>query len=98
MASHTVTDDLINSERAAAYFQRADRRVMIGFRATLEMLGLPVPDYANRRKPGRTPAKDVAAAFAADAAVHRDTTFTADGNRRLAPDGVLPPSRFAARG
>jgi hypothetical protein len=39
---------------------------MIGLRAALEMLRLPVPDYAQRRKPGPTPAKSVLAAFAAD--------------------------------
>lgn len=96
MATHTVRDDVIHSEHAAAYFQRADRRVTIGLRATLEMLGLPVPDYAIRRKPGRTPAKDVAASYAADAMVHRDDAFTTDGNRRLVQDGKLPPAHRKA--
>lgn len=66
MATFTVTDDILNSNEAEAYFTGADRRVMIGLRATLEILRLPVPEYAKRRKPGPTPAKAVAAAFSAD--------------------------------
>lgn len=66
MPIYTVTDDVISSDKAAEYFTRADRRVMVGLRAALELLGLPVPDYAIRRKPGRTPASGVAAAYAAD--------------------------------
>jgi hypothetical protein len=97
MGLHTIRDDVLFSDHAAAYFARADRRVTIGLRAALEMLGLPVPDYAIRRKPGRTPAKDVASAFAADTSIHRDRAYTQDGNRRLAPEGKLPPSRFAAQ-
>jgi hypothetical protein len=66
VATFTVTDSIIHSSQAEAYFTRADRRVMIGLRTTLEMLQLPVPDYAKRRKPGRTPAKAALAAYAAD--------------------------------
>lgn len=66
MAVATVNTDLIDSPQAAEYFTRADRRVMIGLRASLEMLGLPIPDYAQRRKPGVTPAKSALAAFHAD--------------------------------
>jgi hypothetical protein len=61
-----VIPDILHSPQARAYFLRADRRVMIGLRATLEMLGLDVPDYALRRMPGRTPAKATLAAYAAD--------------------------------
>ena len=75
MASFTVTIDIINSPQAQDYFTRADRRVMIGLRATLELLKLPVPDYALRRKPGRTPAKDVAAACAAGMSAPRPMTL-----------------------
>ncbi|MBL8553263.1 MAG: hypothetical protein JNL41_03215 [Phenylobacterium sp.] len=41
---------------------------MIGLRATLELLGLPLPDYAQRKPPGpRTAsAKVIAAMYAAD--------------------------------
>jgi hypothetical protein len=66
MAVLTVSTDTLESERAAEYFTRADRRVMIGLRAALEILGLPVPAYAVRHVPGRTPARDVTAAYAAD--------------------------------
>ncbi len=66
MAAFTVNDDVIHSPAAVAYFERADRRVLIGVRATLEMLRIPVPEYAKRRPPGRPPAKDIAAAYEAD--------------------------------
>jgi hypothetical protein len=66
MAVHTVNDDIINSAAAQNYFTHADRRVMIGLRATLEMLGLSVPSYAVRKPPGPTPARAVSNAFQAD--------------------------------
>ena len=66
MATFTVTDTILNSEAAQGYFARADKRAMMGLRATCEILGIPVPEYARRQKPGRTPAGDVMRAFAAD--------------------------------
>jgi hypothetical protein len=75
MAIHTIDDDILNSDAAADYFTRADYRVMMGFRATLELLNLPVPVYAIRKKPGRTPARDVAAAYAADHPTPRPMTL-----------------------
>lgn len=68
MTNTTIQVDysVIYSPEAQGYFARADRRVTIGLRAALELLGIPVPDYAVRRKPGRTPARDVLAAFSAD--------------------------------
>lgn len=84
MAVRTVNDDIINSAAAQDYFAHADRRVMIGLRATLEMLNLPVPPYAIRKPPGPTPARAVANSFQADhgkpaTAVHSDPL----GERRL---------------
>lgn len=68
MATHTVADDALFSREAELYFVGADRRVMIGLRAALELLGLPLPDYAQRKPPGpRTAsAKVIAAMYAAD--------------------------------
>lgn len=76
MATYTVTDDVLNSEQAQGYFQRTDHRAMMGLRAALEILGIPVPTYASRRKPGRTPAKDVMDAFRADMPTMLNTTLT----------------------
>ena len=75
MTIYTVTDDVLNSDQAAAYFMRADHRAMMGLRATLEILGIPVPTYAVRRKPGRTPAKDVMDAFQSDNPAPRPMTL-----------------------
>lgn len=66
MPTFTVNDDLISSLHAERYFLGADRRVMMGLRTALEMLSLPVPDYAKRRKPGATPAKATLAAYNQD--------------------------------
>jgi hypothetical protein len=77
----------INSPQAEAYFARADRRVMIGLRATLEMLGIPIPDYAHRRKPGPTPASAALAAFAADNPTLRSTVL-AERRPNASPERV----------
>lgn len=66
MTTITVNDGILNSPEAEAYFQRADRRVMIGLRATCELLGVQTPIYAERGKPGVTPAKMVTQAYQAD--------------------------------
>lgn len=66
MAVHTVNADILTSPAATEYFSRADRRVMIGLRAALEMLGIPVPEYALRKPMGRPPAKAVSDAYRAD--------------------------------
>lgn len=66
MTTRTIDDAVLHSSSAEKYLLRADRRVMIGLRAVLEMLSIPLPDYAIRRPPGPTPGKAVAAAFNAD--------------------------------
>ena len=66
MTIQTVDCRALHSPAAEQYFTRHDRRYMIGLRATLELLGLPLPDYATRRKPGATPARRVMEAFRAD--------------------------------
>ena len=66
MAVHTVSDDIINSPAAKQYFSRADNRVLIGVRAALEMLGIPIPEYAVRKPPGRPPSRAIHDAYRAD--------------------------------
>lgn len=74
MATHVVTDDALHTAAAEDYFTRADSRVLIGLRAALEILQLPTPEYALRRKPGPTPAKRVLQALHADHPQPRRTT------------------------
>lgn len=66
MATYTVTDDVIRSEEAAKHFSTADRRVLIGIRAALEILDVPVPDWARRKPTGRMPSRVIKSAHAAD--------------------------------
>lgn len=83
MATHTVGDDILATPEAADYFLNADRRVLIGLRATLELLGLPLPDYALRKPPGpqSASAKVIAKLYAQDRGegIPRPK-FTADPN------------------
>lgn len=75
MATYNVSDDVLNSAAAQQYFSRADRRIIIGLRYTLEMLGLPVPDYAHRRPRQPSPARAVLTAYRADNPEPRATTL-----------------------
>lgn len=81
MAVISADDCKINSEEAAAYFARpsTDRRVLLGFRLALELLGIPLPDYAKRKEAGRHNAARVALATAYDADHGRK------GKRKLPP-------------
>jgi hypothetical protein len=66
LATYPITDDVLLSPEAEAYFTNADRRVRTGLRATLAMLGLPLPAYARRVAPGVPAARAVIAAHRAD--------------------------------
>src|SRR6476661_6623502 len=62
-----VDTSVLSTDYAETYFtERADRRIMSGLRATLEMLGIALPDWAERRPTGRKPGRSIAAAFRAD--------------------------------
>ncbi|MCC4295385.1 hypothetical protein [Brevundimonas aurantiaca] len=68
MTIRTIDDGVLNSPEAEAYFTtKADRRVLIGFRAALEMLAIPLPEYARRKETGRpTTTKLIARQYAED--------------------------------
>lgn len=62
-----VDTSVLSTDYAETYFtERADRRIMIGLRATLEMLGIPLPEWAERKPTGRKPGRSIAAAYRAD--------------------------------
>ncbi len=42
----------LNAPQLAAYFATADRRIASGFRIALQVLGIPVPEYAERKPSG----------------------------------------------
>jgi hypothetical protein len=66
MTTYTVSTDEINSPEAAAHFSKADHRVLRGIRYVCETLAIPIPDYAQRKVPGRPPSRVIAAAYAAN--------------------------------
>lgn len=84
MTENHINTQVLNSEHLAAYIDKSDHRIRVGFRVALEALGIPLPDYAVRKPTGPKPGQRIAAAFAADARDHGDHTFTASGNRRVA--------------
>lgn len=87
MPLQTVDTDVLNTPHVQAYLLNQDRRVLTGLRYTIEALGLPMPDYAARRKPGPTPGKAALAAFYADNPQALPTTLA---NRRpnASPDQI----------
>jgi hypothetical protein len=91
----TINTDVLTSPGNIAYVDRCDRRIKQGYRAALEALSIPLPDHIERKPTGRKPGQAIAAAFAADEAIHGDRTFTASGNRRNG-DKVQPCSQPAA--
>jgi hypothetical protein len=52
MSHITVDISRIDNDNVAAYLASTDRRVMIGFRFTLEVLGIPLPEFAERKPAG----------------------------------------------
>lgn len=95
MAVLTINDAVITSAAAEAYFDRADSRVRVGFRAALEILGVPVPEYAKRKPPGRPPARAVAAAYEADHGKPRNYTL-APRKPNASPEAVARAKGHAA--
>lgn len=62
----TINIGVLETPQARDYFSKADHRIMCGCRATLEMLGIPLPDWARRKPTGPKPGRAIAAAFRAD--------------------------------
>jgi hypothetical protein len=48
-----VDTSLIDDSRIADYLASTDRRITIGFRFALERLGIPLPEFAERKPAGR---------------------------------------------
>lgn len=62
----TVDPAPLHSADMTDYLTRADRRILIGFRAALEALIIPVPDAALRRPSGRPTIRNLSGAYNAD--------------------------------
>ena len=53
MTSITVDTSRIDNEHVANYINGTDHRVKLGFRFALEMLTIPLPEFAERKPAGR---------------------------------------------
>ena len=63
--------DRLHDPRVAAHVEQVDRRIRGGFRLALDVLGIPLPDYAERKPAGRPSiAKLMAAADADSGTIH----------------------------
>ena len=58
MTIRTIDDAVLHSPEVTAYLKGTERRIILGFRAALELLNLPVPNAADRKPVGRPPAAD----------------------------------------
>lgn len=61
-----VDDGVLGSAAMTNYLEKADRRIVIGVRVALEALGIPVPEAAQRRSPGRATIKSILNNYHAD--------------------------------
>lgn len=92
----SINIGVLDTPGAEAYFTKADPRIMCGCRATLEMLGIPLPDWAKRKPTGPKPGRAIAAAFRAD---HPETLYEATMRQYRAGAREWPTlsQRLAAR-
>ena len=84
----TIDTGVFDTPEAADYFTKADHRILCGCRATLEMLGIPLPDWAQRKPTGPKPGKAIMAAFRADhpETLHQATMRKAQEHTARLPD------------
>lgn len=73
MTMTNVDINRINNDRVAVYLASTDRRVTIGVRFALEALGLELPDFLRRGRPGPRPNRvnNMMAALDADTGTNR---------------------------
>ena len=85
----TVDTQVFDTPRATDYFTKADHRILCGCRATLEMLDIPLPDWAQRKPTGPKPGRAIMAAFRAD---NPETLYEATMRKSAEHTARLPVS------
>jgi len=63
--------DRLNDPRVAAHIEQVDSRIRGGFRLALDVLGIPLPGYAERKPAGRPSIAKLMAAADADSGTSR---------------------------
>jgi hypothetical protein len=94
MTTLTIDTRVFDLPEAKAYFGKADHRILCGCRATLEMLGIPLPEWASRKPSGPKPGRAIMAAFRAD---HPETLHEAT-MRKVAEHTSRIPARAEGPG
>lgn len=61
-----IDTDRLNDPRVIAHIARVDSRIVGGFRLALDILGIPLPEYAKRKPAGRPSIAKLMAAADAD--------------------------------
>lgn len=87
MALREIDDSILLSDEAARNIEGRDRRWIAGFRAALELIGMPLPPYALRKQAGRSPLSATLRAFHAD----NPEIAWADRNRKLGIPSAYDP-------
>lgn len=89
----TVDPRPLHSAAMTRYLTTADRRIIIGFRAALEALKVPVPEAALRRPSGRPTIINLVQAYNADNPVEA----IRDNQERLGAGNEISKAQQAAR-
>lgn len=71
MNSVHVNLDRLTDPRVAAHIDKVDSRVRGGFRLCLDVLGIPLPEYAKTKPAGRPSIAKLMAAADADSGTNR---------------------------
>lgn len=77
--------DRLSDPRVAAHVEGADSRIRGGFRLALDVLGIPLPGYAERKPAGRPSIAKLMAAADADSGTNRTYRDEKLGLRAFAP-------------
>lgn len=88
----TVDTGIFDAPEAREYFTNADHRILCGCRATLEMLNIPLPVWAERKPSGPKPGKAIMAAYRGD---HPETLHAATMRKSLEHRSRLPHGHHA---
>ena len=71
MSNVSIDTSRLSDPRIATHLAGADRRIVNGFRLALDILGVPLPDYAERKPAGRPSIAKLMAAADADTGTNR---------------------------
>ena len=91
----TIDTSRLNHPSVLGYFLNADRRTKAGARFTLEALGIPFPEYLERKPAGRPYSGRVMEDFRKD---HPETLHEMTMRKRREATANLPERHYSRHG